>query len=277
MVMMDESAASKSVKVKRRGTRSPNYPALNLANAIDRAKAVFEEFGRSRVGDEDVAQALGYAKLHGKSRSVVSALKKYGLLESDGDGFKISDNALDIFNLPSDHPDRTKAIRDASLRPALFSELHETYGDSPPGDSLIRNYLFKKNFNPNTADEVIRLYRDTMSFASQTFETYTSAEDPIGEQQETQMQQTQQTANARTDLSNPHVVRDSFEEFLEIPISKECRVRLSVDGPVTQEAIDKLIAYLNLGKDDLPSINDRKRNSEAATDEQNAADKWSRE
>ena len=62
--MTEESAATKNTKTKKTRTRSPNYPALNLADAIERTETVFDELGRSRVGDEDVAKALGYNKLH---------------------------------------------------------------------------------------------------------------------------------------------------------------------------------------------------------------------
>lgn len=195
--MVEGSTTANNAQPKKTRTRSPNYPAFNLASAAERAETVFDEFGRSRVGDEDVAKALGYNKLHGKSRTVVSALKKYGLLESDGDGFRISDDALDIINLDSDDPDRARAMHSAALKPTLFAELYETYGDNPPGDSLLRNYLLKRNFNHNVADEVIRVYRDTMDLVSRKVEEYTAADEsgnkPSGEQQGRRMQQQEKT------------------------------------------------------------------------------------
>lgn len=250
--MAEENTTARNTTIKKSRTRSPNYPALNLADAVERAEVVFNELGRSRVGDEDVAKALGYNKLHGKSRTVVSALKKYGLLEPDGDGFRISDDALDIVTLDSDDPDRAKAIYAAALKPTLFAELHETYGDNPPGDSLLRNYLLKKNFNHNVADEVIRVYRDTMDIASRKLEKYTAADEP-DEQQGPKMQQEPKRETGKTRTDSPGGAEDdSFEEYLTIPI-KGCKVRLLVDGEVTAETLTMLGRHLRLLRDSLPA------------------------
>ena len=256
--MTEESAATKNTKTKKTRTRSPNYPALNLADAIERTEAVFDELGRSRVGDEDVAKALGYNKLHGKSRIVVSALKKYGLLEADGDGFRVSDDALDIINLESDHPDRAKAMYEAALKPTLFAELHETYGDRPPADSILRNYLLKRNFNHNVADEVMRVYRDTIDLVSRKIEEYTADEEQEDEQQERgPMQQQRQREHVQGDQSGggfvPGAVSGSFAKQQHYGLSADCDVYLLFDGEPTKEDIETLKDYLKIFEKRLPS------------------------
>lgn len=251
-MVTEEGAASKSMTTKKTRTRSPNYPALNLADAVERAEMVFSELGRSRVGDEEVARALGYNKLHGKSRTVVSALKKYGFLEPDGDGFRISDDALDIVTLDSDDPDRARAMYDAALKPVLFAELHETYGDNPPGDSLLRNYLLKKNFNHNIADEVIRVYRDTMDIVSRKIEEYTGADEPDERQEKKMQQPPQQKGN----ISNaPPGGAGAFVPEIEGPVVKRQHYGLSEGGDVyllfvgehpSKEDIEMLKEYLDI-------------------------------
>jgi hypothetical protein len=45
----------------------------------------------------------------------------------------------------------------------------------------------------------------------------------------------------------------NFTEDLNTRISDDCKVRVLFDGPVTQEAIEKLKRYLDLIKDDYPT------------------------
>lgn len=269
--MAEETTTTPNTQTKKARTRSPNYPAFNLAGAVERAETVFNEFGRSRVGDEDIVKSLGYNKLHGKSRTVVSALKKYGLLEPDGDGFRISDDALDIINLDSDDPDRAKAMYAAALKPTLFAELHETYGDSPPGDSLLRNYLLKKNFNHNVADEVIRVYRDTMDLVSRKIEQYTADDEsggtPDDEQQEAHMQQRQKTGNDGGGSGGAGTLAPEIQGSVSMQqhygLSEDSQVYLLFVGQPTKEDIATLKDYLDIFEKRRPSENSGRGSDEA--------------
>jgi hypothetical protein len=49
------------------------------------------------------------------------------------------------------------------------------------------------------------------------------------------------------------VEQEPFSEALQYRISGDSRVRLLFDGAVTREAIEKLMAYLELAKEDYPS------------------------
>lgn len=236
-------------------TRSPNYPALDLGAAVEGIKRVFDVEGNRRTSSEDVAKALGHQSLSGNARTKVSALRKYGLLEPQGDGLKVSNDALSIINLDPQDPEHVEALRKAALRPALFAELSETYGDTPPGDGILRNYLLKKEFSPKAADEVIRLYRNTMDLVSMDPEDYTAADELADEQQEAQMQQTQRTAGAAAGPGVPGTSapagQDSFKEFFTIPI-KNTKVRLMVDGEVTPGVLESFGEFLNFVRDNLP-------------------------
>ena len=235
-------------------TRSPNYPALDLAAAVEGIKRVYDAEGNRRTSSEDVAKALGHQSLSGNARTKVSALRKYGLLEPQGDGLKVSNEALSVINLPREDPEHVEALRNAALRPTLFAELSETYGDTPPSDGVLRNYLLKKEFSPRAADEVIRLYRSTMDLVSSEPEDYTAADEPVDEQQEAQVQQTQRTAGAAhpdAPSASAPVDQGSFEEFFTIPI-KNTKIRLMVDGEVTPGVLESFGQFLNFVRENLP-------------------------
>jgi hypothetical protein len=72
---------------------------------------------------------------------------------------------------------------------------------------------------------------------------------------EDQMLPTQDDVQVRLNDANPpphsggkRIVKEVFSQR----VSPNCTVQVSFDGPVTQRAIEKLIAHLNLAKDDYP-------------------------
>ncbi len=146
--------------------RSPNYPALSLPEAIERIRKVYEKEHIHKAAPEVVAKDLNYSGLNGASMSVISALKKYGLLEEVGKDLKVSSQALTILVDPKDSVERAKLIREAAVSPALFSELRNQYGDGVPSDENLRSYLLKRGFAPAMVDAPIRSYRETMELVS---------------------------------------------------------------------------------------------------------------
>lgn len=146
--------------------RSPNYPAISLPEAIERIRKVYEKEHTHKAAPEVVAKALGYSGLNGASLSVMSALKKFGLLEEVGKDLKVSHQALTILVDPKDSAERAKFIREAAFAPALFSELQAQYGSGVPSDENLRSYLLKRGFAPASVDAPIRSYRETIALVS---------------------------------------------------------------------------------------------------------------
>lgn len=144
--------------------RSPNYPAISLPKAIDLTAKLYNEAHTHKASSAVVASALGYNGLNGASMGVISALKKYGLIEGVGDNeFKVSKDGLTIVVDPKSSIDRATAILRAAFRPTLFAELRAQYGDKPPkSDEFLRAFLLKKGFVQNVVDIPIRTYRETM-------------------------------------------------------------------------------------------------------------------
>lgn len=237
-------------------SRSPNYPALNLEDAVAGIKKVYVAEGNRRTSGEDVAIALGHQSLSGAARVKVSALRKYGLLEAEGDGLKVSDQALSLINLPSDHPDHTEALKTAALSPVLFEEIHETYGDTSPSDGVLRNYLLKKDFNHKVADDVIRLYRETMELISQQSRHTQVEERSIADLASgIATSQAQDYRGDRVSLAEEERhAADSSSSVSEqqYRIAEDCEVNLTFIGRLTQDAVSTLEEYLDIFKRTLP-------------------------
>lgn len=145
--------------------RSPNYPSLALSEAIARTERLFKKDRQIPVPDDVAAKDIGYTGLTGPSRSALSALKKFGLLDDAGPGMvKVSDLALRILH-PSSDGERDLAVRDAALRPELFRELWETFGESG-SDVALHSFLIRRQFSEDGARAAMRTFRSTAEYAN---------------------------------------------------------------------------------------------------------------
>src|SRR6266446_5546494 len=75
-------------------TRSPQYPAIGLKEAIEKVSAVYRRDYQAPTQRGVIASHMGYNSLNGKSLGVLSAIGKYGLLEVRGSEYRVSDLAV---------------------------------------------------------------------------------------------------------------------------------------------------------------------------------------
>ena len=179
-------------------TRSPNYPTISLPDAIDRVRKVYQKEHLHKADPEVVCKAMGYTGVNGASLGVLSALKKYLLLEEVGKELKVSTLALSILVDPPNSAERQGSIRSAAAAPALFATLFDEFGDSPPSDENLRAFLLKRNFAQTAVDTPIRTYRETLSFVSEFASAYNK---PISIDEQTEIQTTEERPLNRSQTS----------------------------------------------------------------------------
>ena len=233
--------------------RSPNYPSISLAEAIQKVRTVYQKEHLHSATKEVIAKVLGYAGLNGASFGVVSALVKYGLMEQKGDEIKISGDGQIVALHRKGDPEYTTAIQQAAFRPTLFRELYDLYGDSLPSDHNLRVYLQKKGFNPKVVDSVIRLYRDTLEFVvTETGDDIPISDDTM-EEPRTQPQAAHtpapQAPPVFNSLAGPDVTN---EKVIAFPLSEESNVRIIFSGRITQDDIEHVRKLLELTKRAYP-------------------------
>lgn len=143
--------------------RSPNYPSISLREAYERAKLLWQKEKKTAVPADIAAKAIGYNGLSGPSRAALSALKKFGLVESDDRAVRVSELALRILH-PANDTEQTKAFQQAALRPELFAQIYTNMQEA--SDDALRSYLITKlDFSEAGAHQFIKTYRDTMEVA----------------------------------------------------------------------------------------------------------------
>ena len=229
--------------------RSPNYPAIGLREATDRLKKLWGGINNHPAPREVVLRGMGYSGASGKSLSTLSALGKYGLLQRDGEQFKITERGKVIL-YPQNDEERNEAIHHAASEPKLFAELNERYSNGDVDDDLICNYLVRKDFSPSAALTALRSYRETMEYMkgeNVDDNSHIFNEQPLEKQRQLTLSSpphSESNAIPSTAMTiNPGQFRVSMTENLLVDISA-CKLN--------RPAVDRLIQWLEANKDLLP-------------------------
>jgi hypothetical protein len=153
-------------------TRSPNYPAVSLKEAVTKAREIYDSATkRHAVGVEVIASVWGNKPKSSTFKITLAAMQYFGLLAEAPNGehrlLKLTPLALDIIaDYAEGSAERSAAIQKAALLPKIHAELWKRWGAELPPDGEIRRYLVReRGFNDNTVAEFIKEYKDTLSFA----------------------------------------------------------------------------------------------------------------
>ncbi len=155
--------------------RSPNYPSMSLAEAVQQIQKLSGKIGQHPAPRDSIATSMGYSGLHGASATAISALTKYGLLERAGEDYKLSERAMKII-APHNPQEKVRALQDAANEPVLFAELIEHFKGDVPSDDVLRPYLIRKGFAQTAVSSVIAAYRDTMELVTREGGAYSVRE-----------------------------------------------------------------------------------------------------
>jgi hypothetical protein len=252
--------------------RSPNFPYINLKEAVQKVEAIYKQDKRNATSADVLLGHLGYKQAHGSSRRVLSALRQYGLLEERSGGlYRVSDLAYRIIHTPVETIEQKALLIEAAQKPILFFEILSIYEADLPSDPTLKSYLIlNKGFNPSGADLFIRVLKETVEYANLTPEDFsgsTAAQDVGRDSGSRQVQQnpTQKSFvdNFYDSFMRPHPVAKAQEQKTDVPkpeqsvlvfkISQDSEAQIIFNGIVTQEAIAKLTALLELSRDTFPS------------------------
>src|SRR4051812_35475783 len=109
-----------------REERSRRYPAASVRDAIAYLEQIHVGIGTTPVSRETMVQALGHSSVNGASKAKLAVLSHFGLLDREGERYRISELGIRIV-IPRSDAERDAAIVDAVRQPALFQELGATF------------------------------------------------------------------------------------------------------------------------------------------------------
>jgi hypothetical protein len=164
--------------------RSPNYPQLNIREAVDRAKRVYEKEHLHVAPKEVILADLGYKGPSGASLTVLASLRRYGLIEPVGDGLRVTNDAVTLIELNATEATYRETLRRLAFAPELFNELLQEFSQTLPSEATLRHKLIQKGFLPEAADEAIRIYRENIEIVGFEAGEYSKAVSGVSEASE---------------------------------------------------------------------------------------------
>jgi hypothetical protein len=258
------SGAGQKDKPKKTLHRSPAYPAINFNEAVNRLRVIYDYERKAITSANVIFNHLGYPGKTGPAGRVLSALRQYGLLDEADGKYKVSDVGYRILHLSDENPEKQKLIRDSALKPKLFRKLLHHFKDGLPSDATLKDHLIDaEEFNPSTVDQFIKIFRVTIDVAKLDVGGYTDGDvedtEEINEEEgqdfmESQTSHLQRRQN--TPLGSKAVAPPALkpeQRVLDVNISTDAEARVILSGKVTQEAIDLLVAVLELQKRTFPT------------------------
>ena len=223
--------------------RSPNYPKLNLKNALEKGRMVYDKEHRHPATRAVVAMDMGYQSLNGASLSVLGALKRYNIMENKEDGWAISEDAVALFELPEGESEWNSALLRCAFAPPLFSEMRDAFPGKLPGDNNLRHWLVNKKFLPNAATGIIRIYQENMELVKPALLDY----DGIGQTPKTNEDNAVNQPSTRAEHTQ---VADSLPASggmkSDVFTLEEGAVTLQWPGKLSPEGVKDLESWLQL-------------------------------
>ncbi|MGA9994903.1 MAG: hypothetical protein WBP93_05785 [Pyrinomonadaceae bacterium] len=171
----DEKSVNGKAEHGAKRHRSPSFPIIPIDDAITRLRVVFQHDKRAFTTAEAILSHLGYkgGVRSGTAGRVVSAIKQYGLLDEKSGQFRVSDLGFRILHLPEESEERTRLIKESALNPPLFQRVLAHYQGELPSDAALRSHLvLEEKFNPDSVEQFIRVFRETISIANPLPEDY---------------------------------------------------------------------------------------------------------
>ena len=148
-----------------------NAPYLDLEDAIEKTRILYQKAKRSAIHLGVVATYFGYSPKASSFTLIIAALKKYGLVldegNSEGRRVRVSDLGYQIVvDTREAAPERQKKVQHAALLPKAHRELWEQFGPEPPDDEALEAHLkLERGYTPDAARSVVKVYRATILFA----------------------------------------------------------------------------------------------------------------
>lgn len=267
------------IKIKK--PRSPNFPSLPLARTLELARSLLNKYARNSVHVIVGLRSLGYSHTGSSGMQVLASLIAYGLVDTEGSGEEKKIAISDLgFKILADNravsPEREEAIREAALNPPIFQKMLARYPHSLPADDALEWDLVSTfKFHKSSAIDFLKVFRQTLDYAN----LYQSG--IIGDENQP-LDWLPQTIEGDKPMINipgqleslppmrtPTAALDTIltrapegeREIANYPIGQGLKARILVSGksPLTQKAIEKLVALLNLNKEDLPEGDDEEK------------------
>ncbi|MGA2299482.1 MAG: hypothetical protein ABSG77_02160 [Candidatus Acidiferrum sp.] len=161
---------------KKKRTRSPAYPFVNLEAALKRAKEFYDKEQRNAANLNVAVKHWNYVEKSSGGLQTAATLISFGLLKDEGTGAKrklqVTQVALRILlDQRPDSAEKAALLKQVALTPKIHKQLWDRWGSAPPSEAEMRHTLlvdWEPPFNEKSVDGFIKEYKDTIAFAKLT-------------------------------------------------------------------------------------------------------------
>jgi hypothetical protein len=239
--------------------RSPNYPCVPLATAIDRLISLEKYFSRHPAPISKVGLAWGLKENSDQAGQVLSAMRYFGLIDYQGNPparqAVLSEDGRTYLRAQQESIKRD-ILRQAALRPRMIRKFWDKWGPDRPPDPVCSDDLTLHNgFSERGAPAFLKIYDATIAFAG------LAHPDKVAPDSAEVIDDGEELAAEAVEMGpvrNPpppppqEVTMTEGERVLTTGLlSKDAAFRLIVSGPVGVREIDRLIRKLELDKEIL--------------------------
>jgi hypothetical protein len=196
---------------------------------------------------------MGYGGRSGPSAAALSSLKQYGLIEGRDQALRITPLALQIIH-PTNQSEKSEALKQALFQPEIYSEIKAVFGTKIPADQVVRSHLVRNHgFHPNGADKLIKILKENRNYAEGGA---VSQQGDLNRVSHSAVESDDDQATFESELpeaGSPVIsLLEKKGETLQFRASQKCVVNIRFDGELSQSAISKTIAFLELLQDNYP-------------------------
>lgn len=194
-----ENESTAQVVRKKNVIKSPNWPSIPIVEALEKAKLIWLKDRRTAIHPDVALEHLGFTTKTGPAGRTLSALRQYGLLEKVGENYRVTELAWHIFNASDDSNEKQKLIAEAALKPKIFKELLVLSSDGLPSNSTLRKHLvLKKDFNENTVERFLKVFKAAVDIAKPYDLGYSSEESDEEQSEDFEEEIAMDTAKGQT-------------------------------------------------------------------------------
>jgi hypothetical protein len=165
------------------------FPFINLAKALERAKAIYENDKGGKGLKMPVAfAAWSYSDKSSGGFQTVAALKSYGLLADEGSkddrAVKLTPEARQYFQTEIDE-DKSRLLSRFASRPTLMAHLLDHWDGGLVDDPVARTYLKTGiGLNEQSARSALGIYKDNLSLIIGKGSSKVTEEEPKRDKEE---------------------------------------------------------------------------------------------
>jgi hypothetical protein len=211
-------------------------------------KKLFNGVHQSKVDVDTAAKVIGYSGSGGgAASSALGALRQFGLVDGLRGDVAVSDLALRILQ-PMDEEERVSAMREAAMKPEIFSRLVNQFGGRlPASDEPIRAFLIRQEgFSTAGANELIKTLRETLIALPEAPRGLPTR--PLDEEEEAQtntaaLEAPQQSAPQAAQAPSADLVPG---ELITLPLGHTAKAELRLLGEINAVTYSRLIRHLEL-------------------------------